>query len=423
MKKKIKIFLIIIISTFSSIFLVVIIFWQLGYIDFSRRQIIFTKNTECNLNKNNSQTLTLIPDGNLDRIKKVESLEYHIEDMVKGSTWNSRSEITRSLTIYDKSFIKNCTDQIYYQASLQSQQSFDNIYELSNDIDIDQQFDELKQKFATTVLDEKWLYPDNSIKPLYVDIDWDVLFKPYNINQQQEFKNELISFFKIFFKQYGEKNVLKLLFTLVKKTNGIINNDGKINRNIVAVTSYRPEYNYQYMAFNDKLFDKQSQYYDGFWSSKNLTTSLVHEYGHALENFFANDSSEKDSFNNFSFKSELEIKNILKNDLNLENWTSKYLNVKKNPLQRSIISYSDSTPINASTLMIDFLANQVGVTEKQQKYLLAWSIINSGYGRKGGKRELFAEAFSQWLGTPKKRRGLNWELLNKFFLNYLPTYL
>lgn len=421
--KKIKKFLIITILTFSSIFLVIITLWQFGYIDFSRGQIIITKNTQCNLIKNNEEILTLISDANLDRMKKVESLEYHIDDMVKGSTLNARNEITRSLTNYDKSFIKNCTEQIYYEASLQSQQSFDNIYKLNNNVDIDAKFNSLKQKFANTMLAREWLYPNSTIAPLYVDIDWNVLLNSYDINQQQEFKSELISFFEIFFRRYAEKNVLKLLFALVKKTNGIINTDGRINKNIVAVTSYRPEYDYQYMAFNDKSFDKQIQYDDGFWSSKNLTTSLVHEYGHALENFFDNYRSERSNFNNFSFKSELEIKNILKNDLNLENWTSKYLNVPKTMNQSSDMLYSSNTPITASTLMIDFLANEVGVKEKQQKYLLAWSIITSGYGRKGGKRELFAEAFSQWLGTPAKRRGLNWELLNEFFLNYLPKYL
>ncbi|WP_375318197.1 hypothetical protein [Spiroplasma endosymbiont of Virgichneumon dumeticola] len=60
-------------------------------------------------------------------------------------------------------------------------------------------------------------------------------------------------------------------------------------------------------------------------------------------------------------------------------------------------------------------------------------LVRSNYGRSywlknienldKKKDDFFAEAFDQWLDTPKNNRTWNWELLNNFFTKKLPSYL
>ncbi|WP_342277438.1 hypothetical protein [Spiroplasma endosymbiont of Nephrotoma flavescens] len=90
---------------------------------------------------------------------------------------------------------------------------------------------------------------------------------------------------------------------------------------------------------------------------------------------------------------------------------------------KSFKNRSDEKRIQtASDYLVEWLAHQIGIEEIMQKRLFAWSIIRSNYGRTNSLRELFAEAFSQWLLTEEEYKTVMWELLNKFFTQFLPKY-
>lgn len=337
-----------------------------------------------------------------------------------------QKEIIRKITNNDLLFLQNCQQLLYYQASKESELEFDNIYTIKNEKNISEQFQKLVNKFSSTVLDENWLYADGTIRPLYVDINWDIILQlfsnnDYNQNSEIELKKQILSFFNIIFYYYGEENVLKLLFTLTEVSNFEKNN-------IVAVTGTYPTINLTYMSFGKKFVNVDEQYESGFWSSNNISTVLVHEYGHALESFLSKLPEVRNSYNSFSFSNTNfgAIKKILKKNNNLENWNIKYNNelINLNRNKNNILSLNkiNNKFLDPSRTLIEFLANKMNIKDQQQKYLLAWSLINSRYGRIGGKKELFAEAFSQWIGSsPKNKRAKNWELLHQFFTQYLPT--
>ncbi|WP_342276417.1 hypothetical protein [Spiroplasma endosymbiont of Nebria brevicollis] len=75
--------------------------------------------------------------------------------------------------------------------------------------------------------------------------------------------------------------------------------------------------------------------------------------------------------------------------------------------------------ISAEEQMIDVFALPLGITKSEYKRILAYGIVRSTYGRTSNK-ELFAEAFAQWILTPEKYRDLAWEKLDNFFRDNLP---
>ncbi|WP_342277016.1 hypothetical protein [Spiroplasma endosymbiont of Nebria brevicollis] len=79
--------------------------------------------------------------------------------------------------------------------------------------------------------------------------------------------------------------------------------------------------------------------------------------------------------------------------------------------------------------MCDYLNDeaQVGNDSIKRKFF-PLIVVRSNYGRSfwlkgsGRKDDFFAEAFDQWLDTPKNDRTWNWQLLNDFFTKKLPSY-
>lgn len=399
--------------------------------------ISFINNSEVEINVGtNNTTCKLDGASNLDSEFRVNKLintknfldEKEINDIINVNQKRKfgKREIIRKINKNDLLFLQNCQQLSYYQASKQSQLEFDNIYNIKNEKGISEQFQKLIEKFNSTVLDENWLFSDGSIKPLYVDINWNIILQlfsnnDYNQNSEIELKKQILSFFNIIFHYYGEENILKLLFTLTQVPNFEENN-------IVAVTGSYSTVNLAYMSFGKKFVNVNEQYESGFWSSNNASTVLVHEYGHALESFLSKLPEVRSSYNNFLFSNNNfnAIKKILRNNNNLQSWNAKYNNelINLNRNRSNIISLNkiNTKFFDPSLELIEFLANKFNIKDQQQKYLLAWSLINSRYGRYGGKKELFAEAFSQWIGSSfKNKRTKNWELLHQFFTQYLPT--
>ncbi|WP_342223598.1 hypothetical protein [Spiroplasma endosymbiont of Asaphidion curtum] len=72
--------------------------------------------------------------------------------------------------------------------------------------------------------------------------------------------------------------------------------------------------------------------------------------------------------------------------------------------------------------MINSLAENTRITDDNYKKLLAYGIIRSNYGTTSYK-ELFAEAFANWIVTPEENRDVAWEKLDKFFRIDLPKMI
>ncbi len=116
---------------------------------------------------------------------------------------------------------------------------------------------------------------------------------------------------------------------------------------------------------------------DNFWNVKNGMEVLIHEYGHILD---------------------FLINQILNNQ-NQHFDSRKYL--------------------------ISSLANDTKITNEAYQKLLAYGVVRSSYGRSTSSSnwELFTEAFTRWIVTPKQNRDLGWEKLDKFFRIDLPAKL
>jgi hypothetical protein len=81
---------------------------------------------------------------------------------------------------------------------------------------------------------------------------WIILINSDKIMMKAEL---LIKFYNTFAHYYDKDSILKLLFIIIK-----INNFN----------------NYENI---------RDQFENGYWSANNITTVIVHEYGHAIENF------------------------------------------------------------------------------------------------------------------------------------------
>ncbi|WP_342189897.1 hypothetical protein [Spiroplasma endosymbiont of Dilophus febrilis] len=166
----------------------------------------------------------------------------------------------------------------------------------------------------------------------------------------------------------------------------------------------------------------RDQFENGYWSANNITTVIVHEYGHAIENFLNSLFHTRSRFNSNYYP--CEDKNL---NPSIGMCWKYYANAcPNNSTVSSLKSFknrSDEKRIQtASDYLVEWLAHQIGIEEIMQNRLFAWSIIRSNYGRTNSLRELFAEAFSQWLLTEEEYKTVMWELLNKFFTQFLPKY-
>lgn len=419
-KQKIIITLLVIIFLTTAIVASILIFFNSNDTPKRISNNVQTNNIICNFKGDTSEKV----DISKSDIKRDELSINTLSEIISASRQrdDDEKEIFRDITRFDAEFIKNCESENYYKASSESQREFEDIYARDiNDGNIADKFQELKRKFARTELYPNWKYPDGTIKPLYVDINWETIFFLFSGNglnniSEKELQKQILSFFNIFFHFYGEKNVLKLLFTLTTISSNI--------GSTVAVTSTWLDIQLAFMSFGQKIVDINYEYRRGFWSSNKASTVLVHEYAHALDFFLQNSKknwNQYNSFSRFSIPSQLNsVKNRLSKEKSLEEWNTKYIGSEDEEPTSNLRSYKE-LGVDSSRLLIDFFADEAKVENPQQKYLLAWSIVNSNYGRIGGKSELFAEAFSQWIVFPRKEKTRNWELLHKFFSKYLPN--
>jgi len=326
------------------------------------------------------------------------NIEKNHENNVSLLKWNIPNE--------EHEFVVKYENKIKNKASGQSNQAFADLYDNNKSPRIWNDYQSLEKDLTNTKIGNK-----------KIDVNWTKMYKDAKLSKNAILKaqKEQLRFYNIIGKVYHKSNIIRL----VQKVEAV-----SVSDNIVAWTAYNSNNNNQRMGFgpdfvNPNLTD--AQYQAGWWSSNNPISVTVHEYGHAWSNFLGLDNVNRASFNtNWTWPTFPQEKN---NYLNLQsNTNDQSFNFFKNSPNKIIPSRAD--------YLIEYLDSKANIQEKTEKLLFPLIVVRSNYSRsawsKGDndlKDEFFAEAFAEWLLTPENLRTWNWELLNDFFLNYLPQTL
>ncbi|WP_342223950.1 hypothetical protein [Spiroplasma endosymbiont of Asaphidion curtum] len=249
----------------------------------------------------------------------------------------------------------------------------------------------------------------------------------------------LLAMYNYLSKYYGKKNVAKLLVALLFTNKFNLESDSK---KILGSTLLNLKYGYQFIALHPNIVDEdniESQYSNGQFSTSNVTTGVIHEYGHALENLLMFFPEQLNT--NF-----LPDKTNGANKILLDNWFKNGLQKSTNKNQTRYKKGWElkKTKINASQEFVRFIASKFGYLPSKIKFtdrndktyflnpetkisaLVSKLFVDSKYGKFVSLKEQFAELFSQWLLQPINRLSnrllsVRWTMLNEFFLEYLPN--
>lgn len=332
------------------------------------------------------------------RTNKIMSdrLDYDGEDISSLKKWylnNSHNWLYK--TNKKLEFVKNLEAKINYQANQKVIDEFDLLANNTNN-------------FASFANLEKQL-KDYNLGKTNVKIDWDSIIVPLLITdvKKNKIRNKLLAFYNIFAQVYGKEIVLKILYRMakIKESNvlGFIKNwyfyDYPHNdSSLIQVMGINPQ------AFSEKI--QNQGYNSGLKASKSIIRTIVHEYGHALANFLC-----------LTFQGRQKINSLADN--NADAWWNNYFNLFGN-LKKKLVATNKID--DETNFLISSLANGTNINELVYQKLLAYGIVRSNYGREG-HRDLFAEAFDQWIDTENKQRNIAWEKLDKFFRIDLPKVL
>ncbi|WP_342276839.1 hypothetical protein [Spiroplasma endosymbiont of Nebria brevicollis] len=246
----------------------------------------------------------------------------------------------------------------------------------------------------------------------YSETNWDQLLNEEKVTNDEKTvgENNILRLYNIIGQLYGKDVVTKLIQNITEVP---------LNNNIVAWTIYDPSYNNLRMGFDSESFNTSfidQEYREGWWASDDIISIVAHEFGHALSIYLSLDDTKRDTFNN--------------------NW-----NVKSNNENCNLgpsVTKNNSLSVQSQHLIPECVDNfmqylnikdNVVITNEVEKKLFPLVVVRSNFGRgywinldmKIPPDELFAEAFSEWILTPETQRNCNWELLNDFFMDYLPS--
>lgn len=238
-----------------------------------------------------------------------------------------------------------------------------------------------------------------------INVNWNELYNKVKLDKASIDKVDALqlSFYNSIAKVYQKNNILHLL----QKINVAPIDDDKT----IAYNTYYPAVGSQTQAYGKNFVNQtliNQQYNANFWNSNHLNAVSIHEYGHALSNYINFPTQYRSKFNTFCIPKEISKQNMLSN--------------------RS--AYCDITQV-----LMDYLDTKITITSTNsddaeiKNFLFPLIVVKSGYstisfqtGNPSERNEFLAEAFSLWLGTDKDKRTWSWELLNDFFMNYLPKY-
>lgn len=306
------------------------------------------------------------------------------------------NEITTDKRYY--SFVDKYEKEIQKRADSQSQKEFDDLYDNGTNDKIWKDYNDLETSLTTTKLSV-------TVK---TNVNWTKLLKKVNLSNSSIIKaqTDLLRFYNIISKLYNKDNILRLVQRADFED---------INPNVFGFTQHfkrtlsdKQTYALQRMGFGAIFANQQvinKEYKNGYSATNALMSTPIHEYGHAVSFFLSCDSGTRKNFNTL-------------------NWPNKESKVNK--LNLKIKPVSEYTQ-----LLMNYLNTKAGITENDniKTTLFPLITVRSNYGRsywlehnetKGD--EYFAEAFDQWLETPKPQRTWNWELLNGFFMKELPKH-
>ena len=246
----------------------------------------------------------------------------------------------------------------------------------------------------------------------YVNISWQTILNTLGIIHQDEIKNQLVNFYNIFAKVYGRDNVLRMLYRIkteiiTSRTVGYVDGRYECIKNVNNINNIYDCSFIQVMSCSQDVFDRDTitgSYNSGWWSTDNILSIITHEYGHVLGNFLRLDAANR-----------LKINRTATNEAN-KWWNSNNSNLLDND------NVNIEVVDNDTNYMILALAKNTNINNPIYQKLLSFAIVRSNYGRTS-HRDLFAEAFSQWIQTKPHQRNVAWEKLDQFFRIDLPKTL
>lgn len=294
------------------------------------------------------------------------------------------------------SFLNNSNNELKNAASADSITAFNSLYDNDNKTNTWNTFDELNTALTSTKLSDN----------VTTNVNWDSLYQSAGLNlvDRQNAENQQLKFFDILANLYGANTVLKLVQTayFADPDQG----------NVVAYALFFPGVGSQILVFGPDFVNQaliSGQYQQGFWSSGSIIAVSGHEYGHAFSNYLSSSIMIRDNFNQVPIKAAL---------------------IQKNNLESNSV-YSDRTQVLMNFLDQDAIKKGLlsANANDTQKFLFDLLISQSRYSRisfinneVNQRDEYFAESFNYWILTPQNKRDVSWQLLNDFFMNYVPSY-
>ncbi|WP_342276882.1 hypothetical protein [Spiroplasma endosymbiont of Nebria brevicollis] len=288
-------------------------------------------------------------------------------------------------------FITDYANKTKLPASVASMQEFDDLQTNPTW----NTFSQLETDLTTTKL-------SNTVT---INVNWNNLYSKAGLDSLSIGKadNLQLKFYNTIAKVYQKTNILRLLQKVRLAPTG--------DENVIAYNAY-DAYNLEQTQTYDKDFANQNkinkQYNGNYWNSNHLNCVSIHEYGHALSNYITVSPEYRHLFNTTP-----------------EPTTTSNQNMLSKPR-----AYSDLTQV-----LMNYLDTKITITATSdfdkcvKNFLFPLIVVNSGYSRVSfstrnlnKRNEFFAEAFNLWLGTDSDKRTWKWELLNDFFMNYLPIF-
>lgn len=279
-----------------------------------------------------------------------------------------------------------------------------------------------KFKTFTTVYFKKYLTfeaVNNQLKKATNNrVDFNKILIHLNENHQL-FKQTVIKLYNILAKLIGPQIVLALIFDLL-----VVNIKHQANNALATAIAYSVNnqvfkscivYTKEAIIFPSSSLLRN--YIDIIWSSKNQYHPIIHEFAHSL-----------DYFTRMSFENQVNLPAIAQNNdtkCNNNSNGNNILNADFNRKTDAVNLNTNPTFSKAASDLQEYLfvniRNHNLENNDQSKKILASLIVPSEYGNENNRSEFFAEAFVYWISTLENKRGRNWQILNRFFLEYFKT--
>lgn len=233
-----------------------------------------------------------------------------------------------------------------------------------------------------------------------------------HIKDVANFKTTIVFVYNVLAKLLGEKIAPYLIFNLV------ITDQFNASSTLAVSVGFSDQMglmDHMCIKYSDSAlnidYEKLAQNYEnGFWATDNINHPFVHEFGHIVDYFMRMPIEKRYALlkaNPLNYKSC----NLADENNNLID------SVYPNRIQSFNVSVGSQKLKN---YLYYNIKNHHLVNNLDSRKILAHMIVTSRYSNEEyGEGELFAEAFAKWLLTKKAKRGKNWQILHRFFTDYI----